>query len=784
MGQIGKYETIVQLGTGAMGTVYRARDTALGREVALKTIRTGADIDFNVRERFYREARACARLQHPNIIVVYDLGEAENMAYIAMELLLGSDFRRIIQERQPMPLQLKIAAVAQVCDAVAHAHRHGVIHRDIKPSNLFLTEGGQAKVLDFGIARLPSSRLTVAGQILGTPNYMAPEQILSRPADGRADLFSVAVVFFELLTYVHPFQSSVIPRRIAQAEPDSLFDYDSSLPLILEKVMTRGLAKDPDQRYQTGDEFAADLNAVLDALRQNASPTFSGFELPSERALPPPPSIAPEPESAAGRLVPPGQDAHEWRLSEALRLLPAFEAMIEKQDLDKATATFTELESRVGGDSRFTEAIRLCRSRLEQLEAAARVAGAAVQPARRQTKPGSAAGSRVASVGVPTQPSPAQMLPPQANQPAVDLDSTVFFDPPTGRQRVPVAPEFPAAEEWGRTDVSLYADTAGDGQLQAESDRTATMQEAQAPPPRPPVWANKRLIISAGIIVCAGLLLLAGIVASRRVRIEPAVATATVPIVTRIYASAGSNASVIGAVPGGTQLNILKLPVTREQTWTLIQSIKPNVLRPGYVETSALRDWHGNSGPAMLGLMHLWGKGESGSNEEIETQMRQLAGIVSQFSSEPVANDARLDLIRLRLALARRLKNSGGPPGDFELQLHEAQQLLQPLRGVGNLQASVVEFDRQINSLQGEARQVPPSTTPSAPTGQPPAGTVSPKTRADLAALLKQANELRQAGDYAGAESLIQKILRMDPRNAEAKSLQDRINRGRDAEAK
>ena len=156
---------------------------------------------------------------------------------------------------KPSP-STKIGAVAQVCEAVAHAHRHGVVHRDIKPSNLFLTDDQRAKVLDFGIARLPSSRLTVAGQILGKPNYMAPEQILARPTDGRSDLFSIAVVFFELLTYTHPFQGTLIPRRIVQGDPDSLFDYDSTLPLILERVLARGLAKEPDRRYQTGDDFA------------------------------------------------------------------------------------------------------------------------------------------------------------------------------------------------------------------------------------------------------------------------------------------------------------------------------------------------------------------------------------------------------------------------------------------------------------------------------------------------------------------------------------------------
>src|ERR1035441_2385431 len=160
MGQFGRYEIIEQTGTGAMGNVYRARDTSLGREIALKTIRTGVDVAPEVRQRFFREARACARLQHPNIITVFDMGEVENTAYIAMELLIGADFRRIIQERRSIPVEAKLAAGVEVCDATAHAHRHGVIHRDIKPSNLYLTNEGRTKVLDFGIARLPNMTLT------------------------------------------------------------------------------------------------------------------------------------------------------------------------------------------------------------------------------------------------------------------------------------------------------------------------------------------------------------------------------------------------------------------------------------------------------------------------------------------------------------------------------------------------------------------------------------------------------------------------------------------------
>src|SRR5215469_755725 len=188
MTTLGRYEILEKLGSGSMGVVYRARDSVLAREVALKTIRTGADVEPEMRERFYREARACASLQHPGIITIYDLDEVDRMAFIAMELLTGADFRKLIEERVAVPLETKLQAMIQICGALAHAHRQGIVHRDIKPSNLFLAGMRDAKVLDFGIARMPSSHLTVAGRILGTPNYMAPEQILGQPPEARSDL--------------------------------------------------------------------------------------------------------------------------------------------------------------------------------------------------------------------------------------------------------------------------------------------------------------------------------------------------------------------------------------------------------------------------------------------------------------------------------------------------------------------------------------------------------------------------------------------------------------------
>jgi serine/threonine protein kinase len=205
MTSIGKYQILEELGVGSMGTVYRARDTVLDREVALKTMRAGQYIDPEIKQRFYREARACARLQHPHIVTIHDLGEVNDTAYISMELLVGEDLRKIIEAHREIPLRSRIEIIAQVSDALSLAHKNGVIHRDIKPSNIFVLADNSAKVLDFGIARLSESGLTVVGRVLGTPNYMAPEQIQGSTCDARSDLFSLAIVFFELLTGTHPF---------------------------------------------------------------------------------------------------------------------------------------------------------------------------------------------------------------------------------------------------------------------------------------------------------------------------------------------------------------------------------------------------------------------------------------------------------------------------------------------------------------------------------------------------------------------------------------------------
>ncbi len=781
MAQLGKYEVLDQMGTGAMGNVYRARDTTLDREVALKTIRTGAAVDPDIRQRFYREARACARLQHPNIITVYDLGEADNTAYIAMELLEGADFRRIIQERRPLPLELKLSAAVEVCEAIAHAHRHGVIHRDIKPSNLFLTDQGRAKVLDFGIARLPSSKLTVAGQILGTPNYMAPEQILARPSDGRADLFSAAVVFFELLTFAHPFQGTLVPRRIVQSDPDSLFDYDAGLPLVLEKIMARGLAKEPERRYQTGDEFATDLRAVLDAIRGNASATVSRVELPSERSIPvaaapaaappPPPAVA-----AAVCLVPEGQDPQEWRLSEALRLLPEFEAAISRKDVAAAQSTVSELEMRLAGDLRFGDAIRLCRSRLAELmngtgtsrppleQRAAVTAESAAPPPR------PAPSLQIVEPPLPPSPAPRVAQPTPApvlrQERPIDLDATLFnLSSEAVESHAPLdlpPPSEPVEPRAGPAAESLPA------------------PPATAPSPSiPNLQRRKTQMIVAGAAFCALVVLIGGIVILRSVSVKPAVATAVVAIPSlNVFAAPDPTASVVASLPRGAQLNILRLPTAREQEWVNVQPVKPKVFRPGFAHVSELRDWQGRTGAAALDLIQTLGPGESGTDSEIESQIQDLNQVASRFPGQAAARQARLDVVRLRLAMARRRQRSGQPADAWQPEVQAAQQDLGAAGGDRDLQAS-------LNELLQVVPEPSPPPAPSAGRRTPEAAKPVPPSQpspVNVKELIDKARQLRADGDYIEAERVLTNVLRASPGNTEAQELLNRIKRSRDAE--
>ena len=266
--RIGKYDVVCVLGQGGMGVVYRARDSRIGRDVAIKTLTEGFSGESDMLKRFYQEAGHTGNLRHPNIVTVYDFGDEDGLPYIVMEYLDGEPLDKLIREREPLHLSAKVDIIEQVCAALAYAHLQGMIHRDVKPGNVIVQRDGLVKLLDFGIARAGQQQvdrnMTRTGTLVGTPAYMAPERLRGEPFDGRSDIFSTGVVLYQLLTGALPFDADypAILHQILQQDPPSLGKYLSSYPAQLDQVIARALAKDPLDRYAHAGDMAADLNAV------------------------------------------------------------------------------------------------------------------------------------------------------------------------------------------------------------------------------------------------------------------------------------------------------------------------------------------------------------------------------------------------------------------------------------------------------------------------------------------------------------------------------------------
>jgi serine/threonine protein kinase len=251
--KIGRYEILDEVGQGAMGTVYRARDPLIERTVAIKTVaieklqHEGA----NAESRFLREAQSAGRLSHPNIVTIYDVGEANGLAYIAMEYLSGPTLRDVMN-MGPMPLDLALDTTTQMAEALAFAHEYGVIHRDIKPSNVVVTgQRGRIKLTDFGIAHLANGDHTHAGQMLGSPRYMSPEQAMGREINGRSDIFSLGAVLYEMLTGQYAFDGDRLPTivyRVINAVPVSAASLRARLPAGLVSLLASMLHKNPEAR--------------------------------------------------------------------------------------------------------------------------------------------------------------------------------------------------------------------------------------------------------------------------------------------------------------------------------------------------------------------------------------------------------------------------------------------------------------------------------------------------------------------------------------------------------
>jgi len=270
---IGRYEIIEELGRGAMGSVFKARDPAVGRVVALKTIHTtaleGAQAE-EYRARFYREARASGVLAHPGIVPVFDVGEHQGAPFLVMEFVDGKTLADAIKKGERFTLDRVCLIGQQLADALDYAHRQGVIHRDIKPANILLTSrevygSERPRITDFGIAKLVASEITTTGQLLGTPSFMPPEQFTGAPVDGRADLFSLGVILYSLSTGEQPFPGetmTAVSYKVVHTEPVPPSKLNPAVTARLESVILKCLAKNPAERYQSGDEVAQDLAAI------------------------------------------------------------------------------------------------------------------------------------------------------------------------------------------------------------------------------------------------------------------------------------------------------------------------------------------------------------------------------------------------------------------------------------------------------------------------------------------------------------------------------------------
>jgi serine/threonine-protein kinase len=282
--KIGKYEITGVLGRGGMGVVYRAEDKRIGRLVAIKTLTEGYSGQPEMLERFYREAQA-GILQHPNIVIVYDLGDQDGVPFIVMEHVTGEPLDKIIASGRQLPLIDRLSVIEQVCAALGYAHQRGVVHRDIKPANVIVQPDGQAKIVDFGIARVQNSGaetgLTRTGNVIGTVHYIAPERLKGQPFDGRSDIFSTGVMLYLMLAGRLPFEGediTVLQKLVNEPHPP-LNTYISNYPPALDAIIDRALAKDPDQRYATAEDFAIDLRAVGEDLKKGrASELFNDAE--------------------------------------------------------------------------------------------------------------------------------------------------------------------------------------------------------------------------------------------------------------------------------------------------------------------------------------------------------------------------------------------------------------------------------------------------------------------------------------------------------------------------
>ncbi len=263
--KLGRYEVTAELGQGAMGIVYKGVDPMIGRTVALKTLKTegvAPDQLAEFKRRFAQEAQSAGRLAHPNIVTIYDVGEEQGLAYIAMEFIKGKALDEYISEKSPFSIDQIVSIMTQICDGLGYAHKNGVIHRDIKPANIVLTTDHIAKITDFGIAKIASTSATQTGMVVGTPSYMSPEQITGRGVDNRSDIFSIGAVFYELLTYEKAFPGdniTTVMYRVVHENPTPISIANMAVPAQFDQIVMKAIAKNPADRYPDAETMGREI---------------------------------------------------------------------------------------------------------------------------------------------------------------------------------------------------------------------------------------------------------------------------------------------------------------------------------------------------------------------------------------------------------------------------------------------------------------------------------------------------------------------------------------------
>ena len=355
--QLGRYEIIGELGQGAMGIVYKAKDPLIDRIVAIKTISLNLAMEEKeeYEARFYQEAKAAGRLSHPNIVTIYDVGKSGDVAYIAMEFLEGRELRDILNEDAHLPLSRVLDIVVQVAQGLAYAHEHGIVHRDVKPANIMVVRDGHVKITDFGIARMASAAVrTQTGMVLGSPKYMSPEQVMGKPIDRRSDIFSLGVMLYEMLAGQVPFNGenvNAIMYQILNAVPLPLNTLNPAVPDMLNFIVAKALAKAPDDRYRDAGEFANDLRACRDAAPR------SGAAKPQAAAITPLPDAIPMVRHE-------GIEAEESRPVATMGLSSVFDSSAATMRLAAMTSSPEEVEE-------FARTLKVARPTMDAINQAA-----------------------------------------------------------------------------------------------------------------------------------------------------------------------------------------------------------------------------------------------------------------------------------------------------------------------------------------------------------------------------------------------------------------------------